>query len=647
MVCAVRNDGSAGWTRKVPGAGLPRIALGPDGSVYVATDGLYVISSDGRLVARYRDVVPVSAPVVAEGAVYVASGDHLLCLVPWPDATPDARETVEVVDVWETERGGLFRSYSSWSAADVGSIGPSAVVWSVGIGTLREIAPPAVTGEGTVYVGGVRRADRAWEVAHLSAVDRAGTRRWSVELPRLVSGPAAAPDGSAVVSTFEGMYAYNPDGARKWFTRSGSSTSVPVIDRDGVIYCRRKRDLMAIDSTGHVKWQTPMRGGPCMESGLAVDGDGRVYASDDFTAWAFEPDGRPIWVYDHCRRGFSPMNFPIPGGSVALGPDGTLYVRSGFDTLLAFSAKEPPTPDPVPPGGWPPVVAGKHVSNVTWGGHQLQEPPRAKAVGPVSPHQKWEYTPPGPWIPRLVPEARWGPTPGHDGRVRLFYPDPVPTLLAVNPDGTVAWRVTEWPEGQRWQNAKAWSPWDDIVRLSVGNARCFIDAEGTILPPETVEEREDEQNEWPYRDARELRNVRPKKSTGATRTLTALTGDGSALWSLPVSYFERALGHFTPEGSYWLITGQDLIGIGPDGREEWVYRVGTEPLWLALVDAAGALYALGDRGLYSFGPDGRLRWIVPPTGDGYAYSNRSRLVLADDGTLYVYGGSGPVTAFGQ
>ncbi len=154
----------------------------------------------------------------------------------------------------------------------------------------------AVASDGTVYVwrstitGGGR-------LYALNPLD--GSTLWSVSVGDASYGsPTISPGGTIYIGNWNGnLYAFNPNGTRKWVWRSGSNCAIessPALATDGTIYVQHNcRGLVALRSTGTLKW-TRNVGEPW--NSPSVGAGGTIYiGSGDYYFYAYRPDGTRKW----------------------------------------------------------------------------------------------------------------------------------------------------------------------------------------------------------------------------------------------------------------------------------------------------------------------------------------------------------------
>lgn len=153
--------------------------------------------------------------------------------------------------------------------------------------------------------------------------------------------PAVGADGTIYVGTYDhALHAINPDGTEDWvFTIGGSPAenqfyfSSPAIGPDGTIYATTHADwnlpiwLYAINPNGTEKWhyggEVATGGSGSNYGNPALGDDGTIYIASRLDGIiAVDPaDGSEIWRYCTGSK----------GGSCSIGADGTIYSISGGD----------------------------------------------------------------------------------------------------------------------------------------------------------------------------------------------------------------------------------------------------------------------------------------------------------------------------
>ena len=218
-------------------------------------------------------------------------------------------------------------SYQYGTTSQLFALSPQgSVLWTLAI-PFRVISIPAIGDDGTLYLG-------SWasgQGGRLFAVDPGGTVRWVVEdLEAIRSSPAIGPDGTIYFGSHDGrFYAVSADGTEQWSLELDERgvTSSASIGPDGTIYVGvGQRGVHAIDPGGSVLWNSP----PGTDTTPILGADGTVYVagtgpSGERVIGALDSQGRLQWDYHTSPN--NPTNPPsgLPGGSPAIGADGTIF----------------------------------------------------------------------------------------------------------------------------------------------------------------------------------------------------------------------------------------------------------------------------------------------------------------------------------
>jgi outer membrane protein assembly factor BamB len=233
-------------------------AIGPDGTVYVAGDRLYAITSAGTL--RWTALGPAfealrNAPAIGpDGTVYFVYHNISLTALRPADGSV----------IWSTQLGVNDHCFASPAIGADGTIyvctqpglvyavsSSGQILWTFSLasagfsGTLR--SSPAVGNDGSIYFG----INYGSPSSAFFAVNPNGSLKWIFEpadLPPDVPGdhfdiyssPALGTDSAVYFGQELGrVYALNSvDGSLKWLeqTKSGITWSSPAIDRSGSLF---------------------------------------------------------------------------------------------------------------------------------------------------------------------------------------------------------------------------------------------------------------------------------------------------------------------------------------------------------------------------------------------------------------------------
>lgn len=206
--CAVNPNGSLKWSRSSGGGHMGGPCLGPDGTIYVGAQfNLYAINpTDGSTKWIYPTGYTIqSAPAMSPdgNTVYVGSCDAFL------HAVNAAAGTM----VWKCNVPLVPASTSS---------------------------SPAVAPSGMIYIGS-NGASASMGGGAMFAIDPMGEVVWQYQTAYDIrSSPAVSADGTIYIGVMDGfVYAFNPDGTKKWQYLTSSNASgiygSPAIAADGSV----------------------------------------------------------------------------------------------------------------------------------------------------------------------------------------------------------------------------------------------------------------------------------------------------------------------------------------------------------------------------------------------------------------------------
>ncbi|MBM3315490.1 PQQ-like beta-propeller repeat protein, partial [candidate division WOR-3 bacterium] len=144
--------------------------------------------------------------------------------------------------------------------------------------------------------------------------------------------PAVAADGTIYVTSYDGVYAVNPDGTVRWLSPARCYRSVAIAPDGTLRFVQRAGDtlpeaLRALDPDGSDRWSFVLP--RSVESDLAVGADGTTYfGCQDSFLYAVDSAGRLRWRTRMTARWFA---------SIVLGADGTAYVETPDRTAAVGS----------------------------------------------------------------------------------------------------------------------------------------------------------------------------------------------------------------------------------------------------------------------------------------------------------------------
>jgi outer membrane protein assembly factor BamB len=229
-------DGQPRWKLPLQDVVDASATLGPDGRVYVVSNGAYALDLLGRIYWHRPTAGHVrSAPVIHPARLIVIGTTEGKLLALRPD-------------------GGL--------------------AWEVPLGGALEGAA-SVDDEGNILVGTGRG-----EIVQLNQDGSIGWRFATGDEVRAT--PAIARDGTIVTGSYDGhVYALTSDGALRWRVATGGRVRASArIDADGRIYVGSQDNfLYCIEPNGEILWRYNV--GQDVDSTVEIGADGTLYFGSD------------------------------------------------------------------------------------------------------------------------------------------------------------------------------------------------------------------------------------------------------------------------------------------------------------------------------------------------------------------------------
>ncbi len=329
-------------------------------------------------------------------------------------------------------------------------------------------------------------------------------------------------DGTAYFGRQNELVALSSSGELKWHVATTEYIhEPPVTGPDGTVYVSSDY-LYAINPEGTLKWRSTGLGD---YSGPATGHDGTIYVTRDNIALALNPDGSVRWAY--------PTPADVPAADAPSPPKGP---------------GSPPPPPPPPP---PPLTSRNSLATPVVGpdstAYVMGYDGSLYAIG-TDGALRWSYA-----------DAGHSTVAGQDGAVYTCSTDH--KLLALNPDGSMKWQAA----ADIFAYAIAIGP-DGLLYISSGYYLIALNLDGTI--------------KWFHATGRTI--TRPVFDAAGTvfvmaeGNLDALQDSGTQypnlLWRYPLAADWD--GQTNParglDGTLWLNGSADRIyGLNPDGTLLW------------------------------------------------------------------------------
>ncbi len=582
-------------------------AIGYDGSIVAGFEGTLDVFAPPDYARRWTATIPVDWPMFGQDPIPSPSiGQDGTIYIPSGDGTLKALSS---------------RGHGKWAF----QYQIQAVPNQIGdYGYLDARASVAIGDDGTVYFGANN--------TKLYALKPDGSPKWQVTTEGGIwSEPVIGPDGTIYVNSGnQKLYAFNPNGSQKWaFALAGTYTwllSSPAVGSDGTIYIGTAgvsgKRAVAVNPDGTLQWQNDVDGS--IFASPAIGPDGTVYfQTNENTLYAFysSSEGLADSPWPKYRGGASntgrarqnprvawqfDTGSNIQWSSPALADDGTVYIGSSSDSLIALN------PD------------GK---------------------------RQWAYATDGPIIA--------SPVVGPDSTVIVGSTDSL--LHAVNPDGTGKWTYRA---GGQIISSPAVFLDGTVVVGSLDHKLHAVNRDGT--PKWTFETGStvysspvigNDSTVYFGGDDRNFYALRPDGSEkwrftagGGIGTSAAIDTDGTLVfgcgdnqvYALNPNGTEKW--HYAASWNIWsspaiasdgtIIVGlreNRLLALNRDGTERWTLAVPGQIWSSPLVGADNRVYVgCHDGGVYAVTMDGDVEWTVFTGGEVWSSPNMSL-----DGILYI------------
>jgi len=250
------------WTHPLKSRSAMRPVVGRNRVLYVAVnDTLVALSEDGSEQWQFQTDGSIRFPpcVLPEGDVYIYStSKRLTVLMP-----------------------------------------TGAVKWSRNLG-VNVARNPLVAPDGSVYacVKAAADPDRATSGRDdyaLIALSPENRTNWQVQLPGLVAGPLASPDGRLIyVGDAKTLRAIDAQGSVQWEFDPGSTLGRLRVAENGTVFVVAGTHLIAVSPEGAKQWEfQPVVKFPITD--IVVQSDARILCRSGGTLYAVDHAGKLLW----------------------------------------------------------------------------------------------------------------------------------------------------------------------------------------------------------------------------------------------------------------------------------------------------------------------------------------------------------------
>jgi outer membrane protein assembly factor BamB len=360
----------------------PQYHYGPDHTGFNPYESVLGPETVGNLTTRWKgsEVDPYTAPVVANGKIYISSfdgenwnmtafdagtGSRLWSYPAWTSGVPAVVNGVIYVGSYEgfyalnANTGALLWSYplggylSATAVVNgvvyVGSnlyvsaldATTGALLWNFFVGNYDYgFASPVTVADGIVYAG----SEYQYSVYALDA--GTGTPLWQFVTSDFVRYPAAVANGMVYVPAGGNIYALNANtGALIWMHESNTNNANSPAVANGVVYAGNGLSVDAFDAvTGALLWQSAV-GGENLSSPVVANGV-VYFGSEDHNVYALNAStGEVLWNYTTAARvEVTPV---VVNGMVYIADESFNFYAFGLpDQQMSEKFSPPLRPDP-------------------------------------------------------------------------------------------------------------------------------------------------------------------------------------------------------------------------------------------------------------------------------------------------------------
>ncbi len=295
-------SGKALWSYTLSGPkAFSDIALGEDGTIYAAletynsqgdTGGLMAFTSDGTPKWTYPtgNYVEASPAIAPNGSIVFCCDDGY---------------------IYDCNTEGFLN-------------------WKYPTGMNKCSFSPCIGSDGTIYVAAVNSGGSSKNASELFVLDSEGKTKWTFvpQYEPLYGCPVIGPNGMVLVGDIEGsIYAFDSTGTVLWERQTDAYNTQLAVANDGTIYQAWAFGVYAVNLDGSTKWHLIISG-IVLSKNPTIAADGTVYQCDlGGDVYAISPAGKLLWTRT------LPYGNP---GTVAIAPDGTLYIGSTSESLYAL-----------------------------------------------------------------------------------------------------------------------------------------------------------------------------------------------------------------------------------------------------------------------------------------------------------------------
>ncbi|MCF8274670.1 MAG: PQQ-binding-like beta-propeller repeat protein [Flavobacteriaceae bacterium] len=255
-------------------------------------------------------------------------GDGTTSTEPSPSHTYTLAKYTVTLTV--TDNSGNINVNPFSKVLDLTVIAEPIKLWSFTLPGVIEYSAPAISDDGTAYIG-ITESNRAAANPNFLAINN-GTKVWETLLPNGASSdlirtsPSIASDGSIYMTGFyeRNIYKINSNSGAidsKFYTNGRLRYSAPTYAADGTVYIgsynNTGKGFYALDPSLPLTPNWIFKPGVDFNSTATIGADGTIYVGAlDGYLYAINPDGTEKW-----SSNFGTWTATTP----AIGPDGTIY----------------------------------------------------------------------------------------------------------------------------------------------------------------------------------------------------------------------------------------------------------------------------------------------------------------------------------